>query len=139
MVIFRPHNVYGPNMGYEHVIPELISKIKVSKKNIKIQGSGREERSFIYIDDFCNAFDKILKKGKHLNIYSIGNSKSISITNLAKIIMKNMKKNLKIFKSKRTRGSTLKRCPNISKIRKLGYRQKTSLEDGIKKTIQWYT
>ena len=65
LIIFRPHNVYGPNMGNEHVIPEFVKKMKSIKNKIfKIQGSGNEIRSFIYIDDFINAFDLILHKGK---------------------------------------------------------------------------
>ncbi len=139
LIIFRPHNVYGPNMGNEHVIPELIKKIKKSKKNVKIQGTGKEVRSFIYIDDFCDAFNSILKKGKHLEIYNIGNSNQISINNLVKLLKRLMKKeNIKIIKSKRSGGSSLNRCPKISKIKKLGYKQKISLEKGIKKTIEWY-
>ena len=58
MIIFRPHNVYGPNMGNEHVIPEIINKIihtvKYKKKFINIQGTGNETRSFNYIKDFTN-------------------------------------------------------------------------------------
>ena len=65
LIIFRPHNVYGPDMGNEHVIPEIINKFKSLKgKSLKIQGSGNEIRSFIYIDDFVQAFDLLLKKGK---------------------------------------------------------------------------
>jgi len=74
MIIFRPHNVYGPNMGNEHVIPEFINRLKNQKnKNVqfKIKGSGKEKRSFIFIDDFADAFMLILKKGDHLNIYNI--------------------------------------------------------------------
>ena len=57
LIIFRPHNVYGPDMGNEHVIPEIIRKFKNLKgKNLKIQGSGNEIRSFIYIDDFVQSF-----------------------------------------------------------------------------------
>lgn len=48
LVIFRPHNVFGPNMGEEHVIPEFIKRMKNLKgKNFKIQGLGKEVRSFI--------------------------------------------------------------------------------------------
>ena len=67
LIIFRPHNVYGPDMGNEHVIPELINRFKNLKgRNFKIQGTGKEIRSFIYIDDFIDAFNLIIKKGKHL-------------------------------------------------------------------------
>ena len=85
LIIFRPHNVYGPNMGNEHVIPEFIKKMKsIKKKSFKIQGSGNEIRSFIYIEDFIDAFDLILHKGKHLNIYNIGTNEKIKIKDLAK-------------------------------------------------------
>ena len=51
LIIFRPHNVYGQNMGNEHVIPEFIKRFKKLKsKNFLIQGSGNEVRSFIYIN-----------------------------------------------------------------------------------------
>ena len=84
LIIFRPHNVYGPNMGNEHVVPELINRFKKLKgKKFKIQGTGNEIRSFIYIDDFVKAFNLILNKGKHLNIYNIGTSDKIQIKNLA--------------------------------------------------------
>ena len=79
LIIFRPHNVYGPNMGYDHVIPEFIQRIEKIKKNNKfmIKGSGNETRSFIFIKDFIDAFDLVLKKGKHLNIYNIGTKEQI--------------------------------------------------------------
>lgn len=66
MIIFRPHNVYGEDMGHEHVIPELINKALKNKKNkyIKIKGKGKEIRSFIYINDFMQAFDLIFRKEK---------------------------------------------------------------------------
>ena len=67
-VIFRPHNIYGPNMGYNHVIPEIILKIFKSNKKLKIQGKGLNSRSFCYIDDFIKAFNILLEKGKNKNI-----------------------------------------------------------------------
>ena len=140
LIIFRPHNVYGPNMGNEHVIPELIDKISKNEKKFMIQGSGKEVRSFIFIDDFYNAFQKVMNKGKHLEIYNIGNSEPISIDYLTDMIKKNMnKKYLKVIKSKKLKGSINYRLPDISKIKKLGYRQKTSLQDGLIKTIDWYS
>ena len=77
MIIFRPHNVYGRDMGNEHVIPEIIGKVNKAKTFIKIKGSGEQTRSFIYIDDFVKAFYLIFKKGKSLNIYNIGTQEKI--------------------------------------------------------------
>ena len=141
LIIFRPHNVYGPNMGYDHVIPEFISRFKkINNKNRKfiIKGSGQETRSFIYIDDFINAFDLIIKKGKHLNIYNIGTSEEIKISNLVFRISKIFKKKIVLHRTQIAEGSTKRRSPNILKIRKLGFRQKYNLNLGLQKTINWY-
>lgn len=140
MVIFRPHNVYGPNMGNEHVVPQLIEKIKnMGKKNIlKIKGSGKETRAFMFIEDFADAFDLLVRKGKHLNIYNLGNSEQISINSLTKKILKILKLKAKIIKTEIAKGGTSKRCPDIKKILKIGYKKKYDLDLGLKKTIGWY-
>lgn len=141
LVIFRPHNVYGPNMGNDHVIPEFINKlikIKKRKKYFQIQGTGNETRSFIYIDDFINAFNLIIKKGKHLGIYNIGTQERVKISKLAKIISKIFNKKIILSKNKIRRGSAKNRCPDIAKIRKLGFKKKYNLQSGLYKTIAWY-
>ncbi len=135
MIIFRPHNVYGSDMGDEHVVPELIEKVKSAKKILKIKGSGLETRSFIYIDDFVKAFYLIFKKGKHLNIYNIGTEERIKIIDLANLIIKIFKKKIIIKKDQIAKGGTKHRMPNIKKIRKLGFKQRISIIQGLKKII----
>lgn len=132
LIIFRPHNVYGPDMGNEHVIPEFINRAKKLKNyKFKIQGTGNEKRSFIYIDDFVNAFGRILKKGKHLNIYNIGTNQVISIKNLAKLVAKLLKKNIKIIQTPLQKGGTIIRNPDITKIKRLGFKPKINLKNGL--------
>jgi nucleoside-diphosphate-sugar epimerase len=139
LVIFRPHNVYGPDMGNDHVIPEFINRFKnIGNKKFNILGSGEETRSFIYIDDFIDAFDLILRKGKHLNIYNIGTSEKIKIKKLASLISKFFNKKIIFNKKKLAKGSTKNRCPDIKKIKELGFKRKNSLKTGLLKTMQWY-
>mgnify|MGYP001165514265 FL=1 len=139
LIIFRPHNVYGPDMGNEHVIPELINRFKNLKgQNFKIQGTGKEIRSFIYIDDFIDAFNLIIKKGKHLSIYNIGTSEKINIKFLTNKISKILNKKIKIISSPIQKGGTKIRLPNILKIKKLGFKQKYRIVEGLKKTISFY-
>ena len=139
LIIFRPHNVYGPDMGKEHVIPEFINRIKkIKNKNFKIQGTGNETRSFIYIDDFISAFELLLKKGKHLNIYNIGTLEKVSIKKLAKLVSNISKKKISIQKTPLKEGGTRKRLPDIRKIKKLGFAQKIKLKEGLKKTFESY-
>ena len=142
VVIFRPHNVYGPNMGEEHVIPELIRKLQAIKKGGKaklhIQGSGKETRSYIYIEDFARQFFLLLKKAKHLNTYNLGTNNKISSNNLAKKIAGLMQLDVEIIPGNIQKGSTPRRCPDISKIEKLGFKENFNLNEGLKETITWY-
>ncbi len=136
LIIFRPHNVYGPKMGNEHVIPEFIKRFrKLKNKNFKIQGSGNEIRSFIYIEDFVNAFNLILNRGRHLGIYNIGTNEKIKIKNLALKLSKILNKKILIKRTTLREGSTKVRLPDISKIKKLGFKQKIKLSFGLKKLL----
>ena len=136
MIIFRPHNVYGPNMGYEHVIPEFIKRFKsLKKKKFKIQGTGNEIRSFIYIEDFIAAFNTILNRGKHLNIYNIGTNEKIKIKDLAHKLSKIFNKKIILKKTMLTKGSTKIRVPDIRKITSLGFKPRFNLSKGLRKTL----
>lgn len=143
-IIFRPHNVYGPDMGWEHVIPESIMKMKkiISyKKNrleYPIQGDGTQTRSFIYIDDFISGLNLIMHKGEHLETYNIGTANEIKVKDLVLIIAEYYKKDIHIIPGTKVSGSPDHRCPDISKLMKLGFKPKISLQEGLKQTIKWY-
>ncbi len=144
-IIFRPHNVYGPDMGWEHIIPQFVVRLKeLIKKSSKdilkfpIQGSGKETRAFIFIDDFTDGFMKIFENGQHLNIYNIGVQEEISIKKVASEVARFYGKRIKITPSKLSEGSTPRRCPDITKIKKLGFFPKVSFSEGIDFTASWY-
>ena len=136
LVIFRPHNVYGPDMGREHVIPEFINRFKTLKKRkFIIQGTGNEIRSFIYIEDFIEAFNLILKRGKHLNIYNIGTSEKIKIKDLAYKLSRIFRKKIIIKKMALAKGGTKIRVPSINKIKRFGFKPKFNLNKGLRKML----
>ena len=105
---------------------------------MKIQGKGNETRAFCYIDDAINAILIISKKGKNKNIYNIGTNKEHSIKELIKVIEKNLNLKIKLIKGKLEKGSTLRRCPDINKIKRIGYRPKWSLQKGLLRTADFY-
>jgi len=145
VIIFRPHNVYGPDMGWEHVIPQFVLRMKELCKNNKdqkikfpIQGTGKETRAFCFIDDFIDGLMFVLEKGEHMNIYNIGTMEEIPIEQVAFEVGKHFGKEIEIVPGKEVEGSTNRRCPDIAKLKELGYKPKVSFEKGFKITAKWY-
>ena len=147
VVIFRPHNVYGPQMGFEHVIPQFVLRMKDlveaepdKSKVIRfpIQGSGRETRAFVYIDDFTDGLMKVMEKGEHLGIYHIGVTEEISMEEAARAVGRYFGREIDIIAGRPAPGGTARRCPDIRKIQALGYVPKLSFEEGLARTARWY-
>lgn len=145
VMIFRPHNVYGPDMGWEHVLPQLvirmINEIKLQpfgKLKFNIQGDGNQTRAFVHIDDFVDGIISILTKGEHLNIYHIGNPEELSISEVAKHIGAFFEREIEIIPGVDLPGGTARRCPDISKLKAMGYFPKISFEEGLPALARWY-
>jgi len=145
--ILRPHNVYGPEMGFDHVIPELTRKTFQSSNGkrqtgktveIEIEGGGTETRSFIYIDDAIDAIRLIVEKGEENSIFNIGTEEGKKITDIVDGIGKILGLRLKYRSSKLRKGSTPRRCPDTQKLRSLEFYPKTNFKKGLKKTVDWY-
>lgn len=143
-VIFRPHNVYGPEMGWEHVIPQFVLRMRemlTKRQNtlkFPIQGTGRETRSFIFIDDFVEGLRLVMTRGKHLQVYNIGTSEEITIKKVAQEVGRFFERKIQIVPGKKHEGGTTRRVPDISKIRKFGFIPKYSFVDGLQITARWY-
>ena len=135
--IVRFHNIYGPRMGHDHVIPQLIRRVKNGKTKIELFGY-LNTRSFCYIDDAIDSL-QIITKNINNNIVNIGNDlEEINISNLLKKILNICNKKLKVIKKSAPKGSVKRRLPNISKIKSLGFTPKINLNNGLKETISWY-
>ena len=142
LILFRPFNVYGPKMDHGHVIPDLLSKIKKmnidkSEINFEVSGSAEQTRSFEFIDDFVDGFEIVMEKGINREIYNIGNDEEVSIKLLIEKMFKliNPKLKINIIDKKDHLGSPTRRCPDISKLKNLGYKPKINLDKGLRKMI----
>lgn len=144
-VIFRPHNIYGPDMGFEHVIPEITQKIVEGSKGLTekkirlpIQGDGSETRSFCFVDDGARGARIAGDSGEPGNIYHLGTEREESIRDLILGIARVCGVEVEIVPGELRPGGTPRRCPNIAKLRALGYEPTVSLEDGLARTVPWY-
>ena len=146
IVIFRPHNVYGPDMGSEHVIPQLTRRMIQHQQGAQtaqplempIQGSGEQSRAFIYIEDFINGLLRVIERGDHLAIYHIGTREEIRIRELAERIAQCLGLRVHVVPGREAVGGTERRCPDIRKLQALGFSPMVTLSEGLKRTVAWY-
>ncbi len=144
VVIFRPHNCYGPDMGNEHVIPQLVRRLHDLARatpgtiTLPIQGTGDETRAFVYIDDLVDGVLRLIASGEHLNVYHVGTDQEISIKQLVAGLGHAMGRSVIVQANPLQPGGTSRRCPSIVKLRQLGYSPRISLEEGLQRTVRWY-
>ena len=144
VTIVRPHNVYGPDMGNEHVIPQFIARMKSLQHHLSdpvpfpIQGTGHQTRSFVFIDDFIDGVLLVLDKGEHLGIYHVGTTEEVSVRALAHMVAGCYRRRIEIVPDAPAAGGTLRRCPDITKAAALGYRPKFALRDALPAVVKWY-
>jgi UDP-glucose 4-epimerase len=81
---------------------------------------------------------KVLKKGRHLEIYNIGTQQETSILTLVKELSNYFRRKIVVIPGKLAKGGTPRRCPDISKIQRFGYTPSVSLSAGLARTVQWY-
>jgi len=143
-VITRCFNFFGPRQkdeGYGAVIPIFIKRVFKNKPPI-IYGDGKQTRDFTYIEDvvrFYLQIDKKFKKIKGLAI-NFGRGKETSINELARLIIKLVGKKVKPIHTKPRQGELKRSYADITLCRrKLKIQPMISLEEGIKKMIEWYT
>jgi nucleoside-diphosphate-sugar epimerase len=146
VVVFRPHNVYGPDMGFEHVIPELSLRAAAAiaasaprgPVRFPIKGDGRQTRAFIHIDDFTDGLVTVIERGEHLNVYHIGNPEEVSIDALARLIFRQFGREPSFDHEPAPAGETRRRCPDIGKLQALGFAPRIALAQGLPDVVAWY-
>lgn len=150
-----PTNLYGPGDNFDlnnsHVIPALIRKFyeaKMKSKNeVEVWGTGSAKREFLHVDDMADACIFIMEMQKdtyrqstelqssHVNI---GTGVDISIRDLSDLIAKMIEYEGSVVFNSNEKEGTPKKVLDISLLQKLGWKSKISLEDGLKKTVEWY-
>ncbi len=136
--IIRLFSVYGPNEPSYKVTSEMISQL-LNKKIVRL-GNLSPKRDFIYIQDAVLAIKIILEQSRGFNSYNIGSEKSHSIMDLYNILKKITSSSIPIksIKSNSRKYDAKDMVSNSYKIKKLGWKPKITLEEGMALTLQWY-
>jgi UDP-glucose 4-epimerase len=153
-IVIRPHNVYGPDMGDEHVIPQFVKKIGEAARaqgvplgqprddmpsvKVAIQGDGSETRSFCHVDDFIAGLLVATERGAGGEIFHVGTEEEISVADLLRRVGRALGVRVELVAGERTAGSTPRRCPSIAKLAALGYLPRVGLDEGLGVTVAWY-
>jgi len=138
-------NNYGPNQFPEKLIPKLIFNI-LNNKSLPIYAKGKNSREWMYVQDHCEALLQIYQKGKIGESYNVGSGINLKNIDIAKKLIKiaknkslNIGKKVKIKFVKDRPGHDFRYALNNSKIRKkLGWKTRISLNNGLLKTFNWY-
>jgi len=145
VAIFRPHNVYGPDMGWEHVVPEFVRRavnaVDLTPRgpvHFTIQGDGSQTRAFVHIDDAIDGIVTVAEKGEHLGIYHIGNPEEVAIADLARQVVACFGREAELVAGPPAPGGTDRRCPDIAKLQALGYAPRIPLAEGLPPVVAWY-
>tara|TARA_Y100000741_G_scaffold70086_1_gene50974 strand:- start:4166 stop:5188 length:1023 start_codon:yes stop_codon:yes gene_type:complete len=137
--IIRYNNIFGPKMGFGHVIPHLVERFLDNEIPFKIYGAD-QTRSFCYIDDGALGTIQAMEcdEAKH-DIFHIGSEIEITIEDLVKESGKFFNYNGKYEIAPTYPGSVSRRCPDISKSKKMfNFSPKVKWKDGLIKTLLWY-
>jgi GDP-L-fucose synthase len=145
-VSLMPTNLYGYHDNFDltssHVIPAMIRKFheaKVDNHNtVTLWGSGAAKREFLFVDDLATAVVHALENKLPDHLYNVGTGTDVTIKTLAKIVQKIIGHKGNIIWDSSKPDGTPRKLMNVSKMLAVGWSYKTELEEGLKKTYDWF-
>lgn len=141
--IVRPYNCYGPRDHFSpeptHVVPALISRVLNRENPVRVWGTGKQTRAFLYVDDLAEGMILGIEKYPVADPINLGTDEEISIKGLVEKIIKLSGKDLKIeFDTTKPDGSMRRNSDNAKARKKIGFIANTLLDEGLLSTIEWY-
>lgn len=136
-LVIRPHNVYGPRMGWNHVIPQMSLRVMRKENPFRVFGAD-ETRAFCHVDDFTRAVGLLVEKDA-TGVFHVGTDRETRIGDLARMLFRVSGFHPDTTDVPSQKGSPPRRCPDISKLRAAtGYEPAVTLEQGLEETWTWY-
>jgi nucleoside-diphosphate-sugar epimerase len=142
-VIIRPHNVYGERMGAEHVVPELMKRMREAAPGSRLPiYSPTHSRTFCFIDDAVELTARLARNPEAIGrAWNVGTeAPEYSIMQVAEIVRRIVGADVELIQAEETAGSPTRRCPSMTKTNALtGHHRRVSLEEGVEVTYAWYS
>ena len=140
-----PTNLYGPNDNFDletsHVLPALLRKFHDAKlsgaKEVVIWGTGLPKREFLHVDDLADACVHLMNTYTNSEIVNIGTGEDVTIKELATLIKEIVGFKGEIINDTTRPDGTMRKLLDVSKLHSMGWKHKTTLIDGLKKTYEW--
>ncbi|KAL2943344.1 Trifunctional UDP-glucose 4 6-dehydratase/UDP-4-keto-6-deoxy-D-glucose 3 5-epimerase/UDP-4-keto-L-rhamnose-reductase RHM1 [Bienertia sinuspersici] len=140
VITTRGNNVYGPNQFPEKLIPKFIL-LAMRGKPLPIHGDGSNVRSYLYCEDVAEAFEVILHKGEVGHVYNIGTKKERRVidvaTDVCKLFSMDPESSIKFVENRPFNDQRY--FLDDEKLKILGWSERTTWEEGLRKTMEWYT
>lgn len=145
-ISLMPTNLYGPFDNFDlktsHVLPAMIRKFHDAKLNgntpVELWGSGTPMREFLYVEDLAEAVVFALENQFQDNLYNVGTGTDLTIKELAELIQATVGHEGEILWDSTKPDGTPRKLMDVSKMSDAGWSAKTTLEEGIQKTYQWF-
>lgn len=145
-VSVMPNNLYGINDNFIpsqcHVIPSFINRFIQAKENndpeVICFGDGTPTREFLFSDDLADGLIFLMKNYNDPEVINIGPNREVSIKELSELVAKEVGYTGKIVWDTSKPNGTPRRALDTNKMDSLGWKAKTSLEDGLKHTVEWF-
>ena len=141
-ISLMPTNLYGPNDNFDletsHVLPAMIAKYHHAKDDVTLWGDGSARREFLHVDDLAEACYTCMRDYNSPDIINVGTGEDVTIKELSETISNIVGFSGQTNWDTSKPNGTPRKLLDVTKIKSLGWEPKISLEDGIKKTYEWY-
>jgi UDP-glucuronate decarboxylase len=140
VLVGRFHNVYGPRMGADHVIPELCLRALAGEDPFRVYGP-EQRRAFCHVADALEAVTRLMATERAWGrVVNIGNdTEETPVSDLLALVLRLARFAPRLEPMPAPPGSVARRCPDLSRLRELtGFVPKVSLEQGVRETFDWY-
>jgi GDP-L-fucose synthase len=141
-----PTNLYGPYDNFDlrtsHVLPALLRKFDAAKRagdpTVTVWGSGTPRREFLYVDDLADALCFLMERYDSPEIINVGVGEDLTIAELAGLVAETVGYGGGIVFDRSKPDGTPRKLLDVGRCTALGWRARTGLRDGLRKTYDWY-